>query len=246
MADRFYVSEPIVSDRVTLGGEEAHHLIHVLRAKTGQVVTLFDGGGGEFAARIERIGRTGVELAVEFRREVDRELPCELTLAVALPKGDRQRWLIEKAVELGVWRLVPLETERSVAEPVDKALQRMRRIVIEASKQCGRNRLMEIASPRDWSPWCAEAGSIRVTDLSRRRAMADPSGGVGTREWTESLRTGPTVRSVLLAVGPEGGWTEAELAVASTHGWQVLNLGPRILRVETAAVTLAAFFSLEG
>ncbi len=244
MPDRFYVPAPIASDCVTLEGEEAHHLIHVLRAKVGQMVTLFDGGGSEFAGRIERIGRVDVGLTVTSRAQVDRERTVDLILAIALPKGDRQRWLVEKAVELGVRRLVPLETERSVAEPVEKALARLRRAVVEASKQCGRNRLMEIASPRDWTEWCVEAGSPGAEDRISPRAVADPSGTIGPRDWVESLRRGPAVRSMLLAVGPEGGWSDAELGLARAHGWEVLSLGPRILRVETAAVALVAFFGL--
>ncbi|HVC94176.1 MAG TPA: RsmE family RNA methyltransferase [Pirellulales bacterium] len=245
MPDRFYVPEPIASERVTLGGEEAHHLIHVLRAKAGLAVTLFDGVGSEFSARIERVGRTEVELAVEGSALVSRELAIELTLAVALPKGDRQRWLVEKVVELGVRRLVPLQTDRSVAEPLEKALIRLRRTVIEASKQCGRNRLMEIAPPRNSIEWFAEPGSIGVADPSRRRAMADPRGAIGAREWCETLRSTTAMRSALVAVGPEGGWTDSELELARAHGWDVLSLGPRILRVETTAVALAAFFGLE-
>jgi len=245
MPDRFFVSEPIASDRVTLGGEEAHHLIHVLRAKAGLAVTLFDGNGSEFAARIERVGRTEVELAVEGGALVNREPAIELTLAVALPKGDRQRWLVEKAVELGVRRLVPLQTERSVAEPFEKALTRLRRTVIEASKQCGRNRLMEIALPRIWTELCAETGSIGVSDPSRRRALADPSGAIGARAWCECLRNTAELRSVMVAVGPEGGWTDRELELARTHDWDELNLGLRILRVETAAVALAAIVTMQ-
>jgi 16S rRNA (uracil1498-N3)-methyltransferase len=137
-----------------------------------------------------------------------------------------------------------LETQRSVAEPVDKALVRLRRSVIEASKQCGRNRLMEIATPRTWTEWCAEAGSLSVADPCRRRAVADRNGAIDARLWSDALRQETAVRSVLSAVGPEGGWTEAELHLARTHGWEILNLGPRILRVETAAVAMAAIVAM--
>ena len=95
-----------------LAGAEAHHLIHVLRAKPGLVVTLFDGGGAEYGAHVVRVGRSEVELAIDERRESDRELPVRLTLGVSLPKQERQRWLVEKAVELGVARLVPLLARR--------------------------------------------------------------------------------------------------------------------------------------
>jgi 16S rRNA (uracil1498-N3)-methyltransferase len=169
MSQRYFTDAPIRGSRVTLAGSEAHHLIHVMRSGPGDEVVLFDGSGAEFSARIERVGRAEVELAVLARREIDRELPWELTLGVALPKGDRQRWLAEKAVELGVRRLVPLAASRSVARPSESALARLRRTVVEASKQCGRNRLMEIAEPEGWSEFVAGAGT-------GRRLLAHPEG----------------------------------------------------------------------
>ena len=150
MADRYFADEPISGDRVILRGDEAHHLIHVMRASPGMAVTVFDGSGAEFSAVVERVGRTDVEMTVAGRNEVDRELPFELTLAVALPKGDRQKWLVEKAVEMGVARLVPLRTRRVVTQPGDQGFRRLRRTVVEASKQCGRNRLMLIDAAEDW------------------------------------------------------------------------------------------------
>src|SRR5689334_9580454 len=112
MSERFFVTTPIAAERVKLEGPEAHHLSHVMRAKVGDRVALFDGSGCEFDAQIESIGKSVVELSVVERREVDRESAVRLTLAVALPKGDRQQWLVEKAVELGVASIVPLVTER--------------------------------------------------------------------------------------------------------------------------------------
>src|SRR4029078_8817654 len=127
-----------------LQGAEAHHLAQVMRAKCGDEVCLFDGSGFEFRASIRKIGRVEVEFEIVESRQVDREMARHITLAVSLPKGDRQRWLVEKTTELGVARLVPLVTRYSVAQPVGNATTRLRRAVIEASKQCGRNRLMEI------------------------------------------------------------------------------------------------------
>jgi 16S rRNA (uracil1498-N3)-methyltransferase len=160
---------------------------------------------------------------------VSRELTRPLTLAVALPKGERQKWLVEKATELGATRLVPLITERGVAQPVEAALDRLRRTVIEASKQCGRNRLMEIAAPVSA---CALFSQASTAD---ERLIADPAGqplaataiGAGT--------------GILAAIGPEGGFAPAELAAAREAGWQPVSLGPRILRIETAAIALAAW-----
>src|SRR5262245_31749149 len=139
MSERFFVNPPIASDLVLLTGDEARHLSAVMRASVSDEVLLFDGSGSEFAARITAIRKHEVQLLVVERREISREQPFSLTLAVALPKGDRQKWLVEKATELGVTQLVPLITEHGVAQPVESALERLRRSVIEASKQCGRN-----------------------------------------------------------------------------------------------------------
>jgi 16S rRNA (uracil1498-N3)-methyltransferase len=234
MSDRYFVESPVVSDRATLAGAEAHHLLHVMRAKAGTRATLFDGSGWEFDAIVGRIGRSEVELIIAGRQEINREAQIAVTLAVALPKGDRQKWLIEKVVELGVARLVPIETERGVAQPVENALERLRRGVIEASKQCGRNRLMEIAEPKAWRAFLVETAGAACRLVAHPANR--PSGG--------TRRTRPTLLpassdSATLAVGPEGGFTDREIAIAMDQGWQPVDLGPRILRVETAAVAIA-------
>lgn len=226
MTQRYFAAEPVAGPRATLAGAEAHHLAHVMRGAVGDEVTLFDGRGAEYLARVERVGRSEVELAIIARREIDRELPYACTLGVALPKGDRQAWLVEKAVELGVTHLVPLVTERSVAQPVDKALDRLRRGVIEASKQCGRNRLLEIASPQAWPDY------LHAAPTAAERLVAHPAGEALDRAAVRPCET-------WLAVGPEGGLTDAEARRAADTGWRIVSLGPRILRVETAALALA-------
>jgi 16S rRNA (uracil1498-N3)-methyltransferase len=230
MSDRYFVESPIVSDRARLAGAEAHHLLHVMRSKAGTHVTLFDGSGWEFDAIVGRTGRSDLELAIAGRREVNREARIAVTLGVALPKGDRQKWLVEKVVELGVARLVPLETERGVAQPVTNALERLRRGVIEACKQCGRNRLMEIAEPEEWPAFLVQCATVAC------RLVAHPQQAPGQ----DPLRLSTPSESAVLAVGPEGGFTQEEVALAVAQGWQPVDLGPRILRVETAAVALAA------
>ncbi|MBX3411640.1 MAG: 16S rRNA (uracil(1498)-N(3))-methyltransferase [Pirellulales bacterium] len=236
MADRYFVEHTIDSDRVVLGPPEGHHLARVMRAKPGDAVTLFDGSGAEFDASVARVARDEVELTIHTRREIDRELPLRLTLAVALPKGDRQKWLVEKCVELGVSSIVPLWTERGVAQPADSALARLRRAAIEATKQCGRNRLLEIAEPRPWSEFAARD----VPESLRLIAQPEATASVAA-VWRDRLeRTGAAPREVCVAVGPEGGFSDAEFAAAVEHGWQGVALGTRILRVETACLTLAA------
>lgn len=232
MARRCYSETPIDGDHATLDGSEAHHLLHVLRATPGTEVTLFDGSGCEFDAEVTACKRSTVELAVTARREVDRELPQPLVLGVALPKGDRQRWIVEKSVELGVTRLVPLITERSEKQGGDK----LGRYVVEASKQCGRNRLMEIAEPVRWSDWLGEDGG----DPDVRRWVAHPTGMQPTAAKLSERR--PT----LLAIGPEGGLSDAEVEAAVAAGWEVVGLGERILRIETAALGLVACLTMPG
>jgi 16S rRNA (uracil1498-N3)-methyltransferase len=233
MDRRFFVDRPILEGTAQLTGPEAEHLTKVLRGKTGDEVTLFDGCGAEFTARITRTGRSAVELVVLARHEICRELTTALTLGVALPKGDRQRWLIEKAVELGVTSLVPLLTQRGVAEPNPTALARLRRYVIEASKQCGRNRLLEIAAPLQFDEYC------RQVDPAACRLLADVGADAIPLAQLPSFDAS---RGVWLAVGPEGGFTDEEVAAAAA--WRRVSLGPRVLRIETAAVALVAFFSL--
>ena len=246
MPDRFFHSSLIDQDGVVLDGAEAHHLIHVLRAKPGLEVTLFDGSGAEFLARVERVDRSAVRLAVLERRPVDRELSVQITLGVAIPKGDRQRWLVEKATELGVACLTPLITERAIAQP--SGLRRFERTVIEASKQCGRNRLMQIATPVRWREFVAGAGDegheasrgehepLRPPD-SAARFFAHPGGAATMADIADKLRE---AHEIVLAVGPEGGFTDAEARHALDAGWRAIDLGPRILRVETAALAMVA------
>ncbi len=247
MSERFFVPNPIASSRATLAGDEARHLTSVMRAKVGDDIVLFDGSGAEFVTRIAAIGKHAVELDVVERQDISRELPIDLILAVALPKGDRQKWLVEKATELGVTRIVPLVTTRGVAQPVDAALERLRRGVIEASKQCGRNRLMEIAEPQ------TAAEYVAVVPQDALRLWADPTGeplANGISEVERGPAPGNLSRAtfdpshpfvVHCAIGPEGGFTSEETAAAKNNGWRLVSLGPRILRIETAALMLAAW-----
>jgi 16S rRNA (uracil1498-N3)-methyltransferase len=239
MSERFFSSSPITIDRATLDGPEAHHLLHVMRAAVGDSVTLFDDSGAEFVAIVESMARSQVELRVTERREIDRELPVQLTVGVALPKGDRQKWLVEKLTELGVTTLVPLTTDRGVAQPTAAALERLRRSVIEAAKQCGRNRLMKMSEPQSLSDWLSTAplaGELRSPE--ELRLIAHPTG----KPLRDFLARAPLPTK--LAIGPEGGFTDDEVSMAVTAGWHTVDLGPRILRVETAAIALSAALAL--
>jgi 16S rRNA (uracil1498-N3)-methyltransferase len=229
MADRYFASQPIDARQVTLTGPEAHHLAHVMRSKAGEQVVLFDSTGCEYLAEVRAVRRAEVELAILERRDVDRELPINLTLGVALPKGERQKWLVEKTVELGLATLVPLVTARSVAQPSGGSLTRLRRAVVEASKQCGRNKLMTIAEPMSWSAFLADTTNIGCRMISVQ----------GGRRARELLAIG-LPEHIVAAVGPEGGFGDDEVAEAIAAGWLPLDLGSRVLRVETAAIAITA------
>ena len=238
MSERFFVAEPIKSQQATLTDDEARHLSTVMRLSVGDEVTLFDGTGPEFAARIRAISKHCVQLDITERRDISRELACELALAVALPKGDRQKWLVEKTTELGVTRLIPLITERGVAQPVESALDRLRRGVIEASKQCGRNRMMEIAEPERAGDFFGKPAP------DGPRLLAHPTGRPVSELRFENPGGDSPLSKMLAAIGPEGGFTETEITAALSAGWQPVSLGSRILRVETAAIALASLMPI--
>ncbi len=233
MSRRFFVDSPIADKRAQLTGAEHQHLAQVMRARVGDTVTLFDGSGAEYSARVIGIRRSSVDLEVLARHEVNRELSTRITLGIALPKGEKQRWLVEKVVELGVSCIVPLVADRGVARPVERAISRLQRHVVEASKQCGRNQMMQIADPKSSADFLQQAPADALRVLAHVSDSAVPIAELAER----------TVASeVYLAVGPEGGFSERELDLASR--WQIVSLGPRTLRVETAALALVAYFSL--
>ncbi|RPI86379.1 MAG: 16S rRNA (uracil(1498)-N(3))-methyltransferase, partial [Planctomycetaceae bacterium] len=148
---RFYVPEWTASGRLLLTGPEARHLAVVLRARPGDSVVVFDGRGREADARVCQIGSAGVEIELGESRLANQSPARQITLAVAVPKGDRFAWLIEKATEIGVDRLIPLLTQRSIVEPGAGKLDRMRRTIVEASKQCRRSQLMELGEVTPWN-----------------------------------------------------------------------------------------------
>jgi 16S rRNA (uracil1498-N3)-methyltransferase len=230
MADRFHVSSFLAPGPVKLDGPEAHHLATVCRFRPGDEVCLFNGDGHEYPARILRAGKREIEMEVLRVDSPAREVPGVLEVAAALPKGDRADFLIEKLTELGVTSFIPLKTAYSVVTPREGKLDRMERHVIEASKQCGRNRLMTIAPLTAWNDY------ITRPDLPRLRMLAHPGG--------EPLPVSTSPVDVAVAIGPEGGFREDEVTQARESGWRTVSLGLRILRIETAAIALASWFSL--
>lgn len=228
MSFRFFVDQPVKGSSFVLEGEQAHHLQNVMRKRVGDSVVLFDGSGCEFCAEITTLKKRRVTLRLVSRSEVSRELDRAISIACALPKGNRQKFLIEKLVEVGVSQFIPILAERSVADCDDGVRARLTRHVIEACKQCGRNVLMEIAPRHDLKQLC----DVEF-DSPTRRLVADPSAADCLSQIEPSL-------AVAVAIGPEGGFTEEERLQLNDAGWQSVGLGPAILRIETAALAAAA------
>jgi 16S rRNA (uracil1498-N3)-methyltransferase len=229
LAERVYCSRIEESGRVRLDRDEAHHLIRVRRVEPGSLVEIFDGlSDSARLARVVSIERDDVEVELAGPAIPGRSPPVALSLITAVPKGDRFDWLVEKAVEVGVTRLLPMISRRSVVEPRTTKIDRLRRRVIEASKQCGRNRLMELAPP---APWPDLADSTPATV----RLLADPQ-GLPFHDWPEAEQAA----TFALAVGPEGGFAAEELELARGAGWIAVRLGTSVMRVETAGIVGAS------
>jgi 16S rRNA (uracil1498-N3)-methyltransferase len=233
---RFFIEAfPEPGAVATVSGEEAHHMLNVLRLRPGDEVALLDGSGREAVARLRETSRREATLEVLRVEAVDREPGRALTLAVALPRSSRTDFLIEKCTELGVARLIPMVTERSVVDPFkrrDHHLRKWRRTTLEATKQCGRTRLMEIGPVMDFQ------AAVRAPDTGRVRLVAAPEPDAASLGAVAGA-VAPN-GSLFVLVGPEGGFTEAEVASARAAGCAPVALGRRVLRVETAAVAIAA------
>jgi 16S rRNA (uracil1498-N3)-methyltransferase len=235
MTARYYAPQLSNAESCELEGSEFHHLARVMRASVGDQVVLFDGQGNAAEAQVVEISNSRASLRI-LNRSRDPEQAPVVVLATAVPKADRFRWLVEKATELGVSRLIPLQTARSVTEPGSAKLDKIRATVIEACKQSGRNRLMAIDPLTSWQSFILAAGGIG------RLLIADPGGAVRL-SLCEAKETG---RALVLVVGPEGGLTDVEVIQAVDAGGRCISLGSQILRTETAAIALAALSVLPG
>lgn len=227
-----------VRDRLAEGAEialdarQANYLGNVLRMGAGAELLLFDGMSGEWLARVRDVGKKRMTLAVERRTRESETIP-DLWLAFAPVKRAQTDWLIEKATELGVAKLIPVMTHRTVAERVK--LERLGAIVIEAAEQCGRTVLPEIGEPVPLSRF------LDQREEGRTLYLADEAGGEPA---ASAFRPGPAI----IMTGPEGGFTDEERAlVRKSPGVVAISLGPRVLRAETAALAaLAAWMSAVG
>ncbi|HVC30777.1 MAG TPA: 16S rRNA (uracil(1498)-N(3))-methyltransferase [Steroidobacteraceae bacterium] len=226
---RVHVAGPLTSgSRQIIEGDAANHIARVLRLRPGDPLVLFDGRGGEHAARIEEFPRGAVIVTVGDRSAADRESPLRLTLAQGISRGERMDWVVQKATELGVTRIVPMLTERSVVKLDARQSERKRAhwqgIAVAACEQSGRNTVPDIAAPLGLEEF------LRAADVRAARLLLSPAGNLRIDE----LET-PQAEAIVL-IGPEGGLAEAEQRAAIAAGFMAVRLGPRVLRTETAAV----------
>jgi 16S rRNA (uracil1498-N3)-methyltransferase len=237
-APRFFCDIPLMADSaIVLPAAVAHHAVQVLRLSAGASITLFDGTGGEYPAILEPDGRqTLARLGQHDPREA--ELGGQITLVQGLPSGDKMDWIVEKAIELGVHRIVTIAATRSVlrlsGDRLAKRLVHWQRIARAACEQCQRNRVPEIEAPVSLREWLAASSS------SGECVMGQPDAALRLPEW---LSARPALSAVSILVGPEGGWSEEEREAAKGHGVTPLKMGSRILRTETAGLALIATVS---
>ncbi len=240
---RFYCPLPLVSGQVVDLPPTAARHVQVLRMQPGHSLPLFNGEGGEFSAEVQHMGRSDVRVVVGEHRAVECEADVQVHLAVGMPANERMDWLVEKATELGVHRITPLMTERSVirltGERAEKKQAHWQAVAASASEQCGRNRVPMIDMPERLDAWLAkqttQAGVVQgVLSLhASTQPLYALRGGVAA-----------SAKSWVLLNGPEGGLTDAEDAAARAKGFVALSLGERVLRAETAALGALTLLTL--
>lgn len=237
---RIHVDVPLRADEMlTLPDDAARHVGQVLRMRAGEPLVLFNGEGGEWRAVLTAVERRSVQARIEARVDVDRESALDLRLAQCVSKGERMDYTIQKAVELGVTAIQPLLSARSVVkldeERWERKLDHWRGIIVSACEQSGRTRVPALAPVLKFDRWL---GGI---DTAAQPHLVLAPGA------TTGLRTLPKAAAATLLVGPEGGLSDEEIQLATRRGCTALNLGPRVLRTETAGVaTLAALQALWG
>jgi 16S rRNA (uracil1498-N3)-methyltransferase len=232
---RFHCPAPLQTGlTLSLPAGAARH-VQVLRLQPGDVITLFNGEGGEFDATVTRMGRSDVEVEVGVHHPVEREAARAVHLLAGITANDRMDWLVEKATELGVASITPLVAERSVlklkGERADKKLAHWQGVAVAAAEQCGRNRVPTIHPAVTLNEWLKTAppGVRWVLSLSE-----------GTRPLAHLVASCPSGEAVTVLSGPEGGLSPGEEAAALAAGFEPVTLGPRVLRAETAPLAVLA------
>ncbi len=240
----FLEAEKWIEARAVVQGEPHRHLSRVLRARPGDKLTLFDGRGGEVDAEVLAIERDRTTLSLGARRQVAVPVGPRVVLLQSLARGEKMDWIVQKTTELGVHEIVPIAAGRSVARlsAAEAGPRRARwlKIAQEAARQCGRADVPAIAEPRPFAEAVVAAG-VGVGERDHLRlALWEGSRGRPLRAALTERSPASPPATVSLLVGPEGGFAEEEIAAAARAGFEIVGIGPRILRVETAAVVAVA------
>lgn len=242
MLPRLHVPTPLrVGDELVLPANATRH-VQVLRLQPGAAITLFDGGGGEWRASVLRVGRSAVQALVHEHIARESEGLIAVTVAMAMPANDRMDTLVEKATELGVAAIVPLVSERSVlrlaGERAGRRQAHWQAIAIAACEQCGRNRVPSIRAVQSLATWLGDLAPA---------APEEPRLLLGWREampWPQAVAH--VGKALTLLSGPEGGFTESEEDAAHLRGFVTTQLGPRVLRADTAPLACLAALALRA
>ena len=237
---RFFCNQPFDTGMLLALPDAVARHVQVLRLKEGELITLFNGTGGEYTASIERLEKKQVQVLVKSFSAREAETAHSLCLAQVLPEGSKMDWIIEKAVELGATAIQPLISSRSVVRlNEDRAMKKMHHwagIMASAAEQCGRNRLPQLSEPQPFLNW------ITQQDL-HHRILLSPRGSQPLSHWARHQ----PAQAVTLIIGPEGGLSQAEEEAAIAHGVLCLTLGERVLRTETAGLAaMAALHAVWG
>ena len=232
---RFYAApDELGAACISLSRDESHHLARVLRLGAGDEAYAFDGQGSEYRCRVASADARHAELEIVERLADAVESPVDLTLAQALAKGEKFDLIVQKAAELGVRRILPLVTERGDVrlndERAEKRAERWRRIALEALKQSGGRRLVNVQAPAAFSDFITSTPREGAPPV---RLVFSERGGAPISHALAETNVG---QPVIACVGPEGGWSDDELEMMASHGARFVTLGPRILRTETAAI----------
>jgi 16S rRNA (uracil1498-N3)-methyltransferase len=222
---RFFVTE-IHNDQIVFSPEQAHQITAVLRMEPGQRVVVLDNKQWEYEVILADVDRKRVTAVIQNKRPITTEAVSQITLYQSLLKRDNFEWVLQKGTELGICKFVPLITQRTVAR-LPKKTERWQRIIIEAAEQSHRGRIPILAEPMTLSQAAAE---LTGQEIGLIPWVAADSGSIG------ELLAGRRETAVSLFIGPEGGFSADEIAMARQHSISPITLGPRILRAETAAI----------
>lgn len=234
----YYPHELVVDSEVSLTDDATNHIVNVLRAKAGQAIVLFNGDGNEYSAYLSEVSKRKALVVVDSKISISIESPLNIHLGQGVSRGDRMDWVIQKSIELGVTEITPLITERCGVQLNPqrwlKKHQQWQKIAISACEQSGRNVLPILNPPTTFSDWIKQStNQIRLTlhpraEQAFRHISMPPSG-------------------VRLLIGPEGGFSDQEIYQTEQSGFHCIQLGPRILRTETAAISaISALQAIHG